>query len=228
MTPTLWIAVGAPLVGLLGVLLGLWLGQKRWKAEQAQKECALYEENLKATYLELWDVVQDIHIKLREMLGGLNGDEFATLLKTVNNFMMRKGLYIERDDRHLVLQYLSRTYEFLQILVEGGGLGKLVLISMSHDEMPRTIEQMTYLSNSADELRSKLRNRVREVVGAPPSDAWPLDTSPPGDLAKRLHKAVDDRRGPATRSSWTPAVLPPVSSSSGADPDDDDYFVTLD
>lgn len=88
-----------PVLGLVGTALGIWIGQNRWKREQSTKEEALYKDNVRSTYLELWNVVEEAHIKMRESLDGLTAERFSGFMADVNNFMIRRGLYIERQDR---------------------------------------------------------------------------------------------------------------------------------
>lgn len=191
MTPALWIAIVGPLLALAGVLLGLWLGQKRWKAEQLQKERTKYDENLKATYLELWDVVEEVHIKMRSGLVGFTAEEFGGLIADVNNFMIRKGLFIERQDRYLVLEYLFWTNEFLRRVVSSKEGRAYVLHSLSSDEMPTHVEELHQISEKAEELRGRLRARIREVIGAPHSDGWNPEEQPSEDLKGKLQQLAE-------------------------------------
>jgi hypothetical protein len=46
-----WLIVLGPFLGLLGTGLGIWIGQRRWKHEQAESRSALYRDNLRAAYL---------------------------------------------------------------------------------------------------------------------------------------------------------------------------------
>jgi hypothetical protein len=152
-------------------------GQRRWKREQADSDSALYRESLRAAYLELWDIVEDAHLKMRAALGG-TPSQLSGFVADVNNFMIRRGLYIERRDRFLVLEDLFWTHELLR-QVAGTDMGREALLtSLTHDDMPRSINVLDEVKNRAEQLRNQLRERIREVVGAPPSERERQETKP--------------------------------------------------
>ena len=91
---TVFLAVLGPVLGLGGVLTGLWVGERRAKREVLRDDAKIYREKLVATYLELWDVVEDIHVRMRESaLLGISATSFSGLLADVNNFMIRRGAF---------------------------------------------------------------------------------------------------------------------------------------
>jgi hypothetical protein len=208
-TPTLAVSIGTPLVALAGVLVGLWLGHKRWKVEQAQKENSRFDGDLKDTYVELWNVVEDVHLTMRNSPTGLTPAEFGGLIADVNNFMIRKGLYIERPDRYLVLEYLFWTNEFLRRVVASGEGRAYVAVSLAHDDLAPQIDELGLISDRAEALRNRLRQRIRQVVGAPPSSGWSPDERPSDDLKVKMQQLVDEvRAGQRSQISPTDTELP--------------------
>jgi hypothetical protein len=192
MSPTLLVSLASPLLALGGVILGLWLGQRRWKAEQAQDERSTYENNLRATYLELWDVVEDVHITMRNSAVGLSPEEFGGLIADVNNFMIRKGLFIERKDRYLVLEYLFWTNEFLRRVVSSNEGRAYIAISLANDELPSMVQELELISRKSEELRSALRARIRLIVGAPSSEGWSPDERPSVHLMQQMQQLATE------------------------------------
>ncbi|MEU1841166.1 hypothetical protein [Micromonospora chersina] len=192
MNTTLAVSIASPLLALGGVLFGLWLGHKRWRVEQTQKEGSRFDGDLKATYLELWSVVEDVHLTMRNRVVGLLPEEFGGLIADVNNFMIRKGLFIERKDRYLVLEYLFWTNEFLRRMVASGEGRAYVAISLQHDELAPRVDELRLIAERAERLRNALRQRIRQVVGAPPSTGWSPDERPSDDLKRKMQELVDE------------------------------------
>jgi hypothetical protein len=209
---TLVVSLGSPVLALGGVLLGLWLGQRRWKVEQIQKDRSTYDNNLRATYLELWDIVEDAHIKMRNSTVGLSAEEFGGHIADVNNFMIRKGLYIERKDRYLVLEYLFWTNEFLRRVVSSDEGRAYVAISLANDELPSMVEELELISQKADQLRSSLRTRIRLVIGAPSSNGWNPAERPSAQLISQMQElAASVQSGREARRQ--PILRPPDDST---------------
>lgn len=100
------LGVLGPVLGLLGVGLGVWIGHRQWERDFAKKNAESFESHLRDAYFGLWDVVEDAHLKMGSALDELTPEVFSGFLADVNNFMIRHGLYIQRDDRLLVLEYL--------------------------------------------------------------------------------------------------------------------------
>lgn len=169
-------------------MLGLLVGQRRWKKEQIKQEKKKYDDGLQETYLELWDVVEDAHMKMRQSLvGEANPARASAFVADVNNFMIRKGLYIERRDRFLVLEYLFWTNEYLRILASSPSGRAAILTSLAHDdELPANIMMLKEVENKAQALRNELRDRIRSVIGAPPSSGWSSEIRPSDDLLGKL------------------------------------------
>jgi hypothetical protein len=203
------IAVITPIVGLIGTLLGLWIGHRRWHRELAIKDSDRYKEELRVAYLELWDVVEDAHLKMRAAIVGLTPETFSGFLADVNNFMIRRGLFIERQDRHLVLEYLFWTNEYLRLLATTPQGRYLIQTTIAHNDLPTDLDILDGVKDRAVSLRNNLRSRIREVVGAPESSAWSTEVQPSAELLKQLDdlkeaitENIKERRG---------LVVPPVN-----------------
>lgn len=192
-----FLAVLGPVLGLIGTGLGLWIGHRRGKTESALKEQEAFQGNLRAAYFSLWDVVEDAHLKMRSALDGLTAEVFSGFLADVNNFMIKHGLYIERDDRLLVLEYLFWTNEYLRVLTQSPRGKAAVLASLVHSadqglEFGDRVRMLEELQERAVELRNQLRARIRQVVGAPPSTAWSPEHGPSKQLLEKLNRLTED------------------------------------
>lgn len=186
MDSTAFAIIFGPIIGLVGTLVGLWLGHHQWRRERDQQDRKLFDEKLQTAYFELWHVVEDAHLTMRASLSAVSSADFSGHLTDVNNFMIRHGLYIERDDRYLVLQYLFWTNEYLRRLVAEPHGREYLLSSMAHDGLSERIDVLAEVQKRAEALRDQLRQRIREVVGAPKSDAWSEDHRPSEELLDQL------------------------------------------
>ncbi|MET7372866.1 hypothetical protein [Micromonospora arida] len=191
MSATLAVSIATPLLAMAGVLFGLWLGHRRWRVEQTQKVASHFDDNLRQTYLELWDVVEDVHLRMRSAVTGLSPGEFGGLIADVNNFMIRKGLFIERKDRYLVLEYLFWTNEFLRRVVSSEEGRAYIAVSMAHSDLSPRVDELALIADRAEALRSELRERIRQVVGAPSSQGWSPTERPSEDLKHKMQKLVE-------------------------------------
>ncbi len=222
----IFLAVLAPVLGLTGTALGLWLGERRWKRDSQRKEAEGFQVNLRQAYFGLWDIVEDAHLKMRAALEGLTAEVFSGFLADVNNFMIKHGLYITRDDRILVLEYLFWTNEYLRVLAQSPRGRALVEMSMAYTTredggLGMQVQVLEELQDRAQELRNLLRSRIREVVGAPPSDAWSSGHQPSAELLEKLDSlvsAVEKRQEDAAArevKGWGPIASTEVHGIQG-------------
>ncbi len=165
MTPV-WIAILSPFLGFLGTILGIYIGQRRWKREQNADNSSQYQEKLREAYLELWDIVQDVHIEMRSAFGDEAEDKLSEFVAKTNNFMIRRGLYIERQDRYLVLEYLFYTHEFLR-QISGTPEGRSALItSIPIADIPADVVLLGQVKIKAEDLRATNFANESETYGA--------------------------------------------------------------
>jgi len=189
----IWPALLAPIIGLVGTLLGVWIGHRRWRYEQANRERRKLREEQQATYLELWDVVETCHVEMRNADGFDDPRTFSGFIADVNNFMIRRGLFIEAEDRNLVLEYLFWTYEFIRRAAETlEGRAALEVTAMYPSEFPSRIEMLGEVRDRAEQLRDKLRNRVRQVLGAGDTTPFPKGEPPSAGLSAKLRQLSEE------------------------------------
>jgi len=218
----IFLAALGPVLGLLGTVFGVWLGHRQWKQEAARTDAASFQEHLREAYFKLWDVVEEAHLKMRGALDGLTPEVFSGFLADVNNFMIRHGLYIEREDRTLVLEYLFWTNEYLRILSQSPRGRALLEVSLAvvtdaeGRQLSSNVALLSEVQDRAQDLRNRLRSRIRDVVGAPPSDAWDIDKQTSEDLLTKLTELVDIVERRQTREDRPPnLILRPEGHSTG-------------
>lgn len=182
----MWLALAGPLLGLCGVITGLWLGERRWKRDAARDDTKLYRDKLVTTYFELWEIVNVTNEQMRQALSdGIDAHARAKLIANVNDFMLRAGIYIERQDRILVLDYLSCTHEYFNLLA-GSGREDELFMSMPHDDLAQHVEGAIRAQGRADALRNALRERVQVIAKMNRSGGWDPGIKPSRELVAKL------------------------------------------
>ncbi|MGW5514374.1 hypothetical protein [Nocardia africana] len=116
-------------------MAGLWLGERRRRRDQTRQDNARYQDGLRDAYLELWDIVEDAHLKMRACLDDLTPETFSGLLADVSGFMIRRGTFIESGDRQLVLEYLFWTNEYMRIA--SSSVRAITKVHLSFRRQPR-------------------------------------------------------------------------------------------
>ncbi len=151
------------------------------------KQRGEFIKNERHAYAGLWDVTARTQEEMRGALDSLTPERFSGMLADVNSFMLREGLYIERDDRLLTIEYLFWVNEYLRI-VATTHRGD-VLSSMVHEGLPHNVTLIDEVLDRANELRSSLRGRIRDKLDAPQSYA--------GGTTRRSHPRTcwDKSRG---------------------------------
>jgi hypothetical protein len=170
MTPII-LGIAGPLLGLLGVVLGIWYGQRHWRRERDERQGDFYRARRQEAYTGLWEVVQDAHLRMRASLTrGL--DDFSVFLTDVNSFAWKRGLYVDDIDRELAQEYLFLVYEFLQLVAKNEAAKHWVVTSASlPDDTPSTLTAMKVAEDEANVVRDRLAERIRVALGAAPEES---------------------------------------------------------
>ncbi len=94
---TVMLAIVGPLIALAGVVAGLWLGQRQWKAEQARKDAEeareqrdTFIENERRAYSGLWELTARTQEEMRGALEALTPQRFSGLLADLNAYMLAR------------------------------------------------------------------------------------------------------------------------------------------
>lgn len=166
---TIILGLASPVLGLAGVVLGIWYGQRHWKRERQDRVGDFYHAKRREAYTELWEVVQDAHLGMRASLtDGLSFD-FSVFLTNVNSFAWKHGLYVEDDDRELAQAYLYLTYEFLRLVAQNEVAGSWIATTAAFpSDVPATLRRMKVAEDEANTARDRLIERIRAVIGGQP------------------------------------------------------------
>src|SRR5713101_4705205 len=102
------------LIALVGTVLALLIGYRQWKRQQDTSRVGEFRTQKQQTYKELWEKLEDVHVRLRTEVVG--SDEFSFLIRDVNSYILKRGLYLENDDQALANQYLSKVRQFTNLV----------------------------------------------------------------------------------------------------------------
>ncbi|MEC3919410.1 hypothetical protein [Nocardia sp. CDC160] len=188
------VAIIGPAMALVGVLAGLWVGEHRWRREQARLDSAKFKGLQQDAYLELWGVVEEVQLKMRAALEELGPETFSGLLTDVNSFVIRHGVYIEDSDRQLVLEYLFWLNEYLRLLAKSPRGRELIELTAPHGisawDFGGRLELIGELENRINRLRDQLRERIKQIVGAEPNRSSTV--RPSAALLVQLRSLVEE------------------------------------
>jgi hypothetical protein len=98
------------LVALVGTVLAILIGYRQWKRQQDATRESEFRTQKQQTYRELWEKLEDVHVRLRTDI--VESDEFSSLIRDVNSYILKRGVYLENDDQALATQYLAKIREF--------------------------------------------------------------------------------------------------------------------
>jgi len=236
---TLVLGLVGPVLGLLGVCLGIWYGQRRWRGDREAHHSDYYQTKRKEAYVGLWEVVQDAHLSMRESLTRTFSEDFAPFLTNVNAFVWKHGIYISDKDRDLAQEYLYTVYEFLRLVVNNEAAKHWIISSISFPEdTPSTLSSMKIAEDKANAVRDQLTGRIRTVIGGLPeqrvaSRNWAqYENSREGQVLSARFKAFLQR----SLEGDSPKLILPATNKAqsnisgqeplpGIDPDMDDDWI---
>ncbi len=102
------------LIALVGTVLAILIGYRQWKRQQDTTREGEFRTQKQQTYKELWEKLEDVHVRLRTEV--VTSDEFRSVVRDVNSYILKRGLYLEKDDQALANRYLSRVREFTSLV----------------------------------------------------------------------------------------------------------------
>jgi hypothetical protein len=106
------------LLGLLGTLFGLWVGQSRWSSELRMKKRRAFDAKRHVAYEELWNIVENGHITLRVDVPEVA--EVRKLEQHINAFRMRNAIYLDAEDSTLAGAYFNTVVKLATAIAESG------------------------------------------------------------------------------------------------------------
>jgi len=168
-------------IGLLGTVLGLWLGHRRWASELGMNKRRAFDFRRHQAYLQLWDIVESAHIKIRGSLP--TPAEIAELDRQINAFRMRNDPFIDADDAALSNRYFNGIVRLAEEVADSGSKELAERFSQTGVFGPEEVGELNELANATSnlkELRDQLIGRVRVVLTETSYAVDPSASAAPG------------------------------------------------
>jgi hypothetical protein len=153
------------LIALAGTILVAFVGYRQWKRQQDSSRGSDYRSQRQQTYKELWEKLEDVHVRLRTEAVG--GDEFSSLVRDVNSFILKRGLYLEKDDQDLANQYMSKVREFTELVAACDSPEAKMAVNKTGAipaAVVRYAQESGKLQSEVDAIREELLVRYRKVL----------------------------------------------------------------
>jgi hypothetical protein len=165
MTNGLLAVVGPAIIGLLGTVLGLWIGHRRWYAEHRLAKRRAFDASRYDAYQKLWEVVESAHIKIRvELPTKLQMEE---LQRGINVFRMRNAILIDQPDSELAEEYFRCAMQLGNAIAEHGSKEFLSDYNTTRSDLGPDAQRVNELAEASTKLttvRNQLISRVKAVL----------------------------------------------------------------
>ncbi|HXC95470.1 MAG TPA: hypothetical protein VNU92_07205 [Edaphobacter sp.] len=155
------------LIALTGTTLTIFVGYRQWKGQQDASRNNDFQTERQRTYKELWEKLEDLHVRLRTEVVG--GEEFHTIIRDINSYMLKRGLYLETDDQTLANEYLSKVREFTGVVAASDSADAKAAVSDTRAFSPAftsSVQKLAKIQTEVDQIRGKLVARYRAVLSA--------------------------------------------------------------
>lgn len=173
MNDILKVAIPAIIV-LIGTIITVLIGYRQWKRQQETSRYGTFLTEKQSAYKELWEKLEDVHIKLRTEDVGIT--EFNNLVREVNSYILKKGLYIEEIDREYSSRYLKSIFEMKEIIAKPEDeIDEIAHIEMEESwsltdpglpvEVTSQARELIRIAREVDETRNMILERFRKIIG---------------------------------------------------------------
>jgi hypothetical protein len=153
-------------IALIGTVIGLIFGYKKWKSEQNLKSFGQFGKDKQNAYKELWNRVEEFNIKVR--LEEVDSNDFSIYLQNLNAFLLKSGIYIKDEDRVLANDYVEAVYLFQKTVKDSDIEAAKVPLGDTAIIPPHVFEQSKEIKRTqqnALSLRDELLTKIRKVLG---------------------------------------------------------------
>jgi hypothetical protein len=152
-------------VGLLGTILGLWLGHWRWSSELRMTKRRAFDARRHAAYAELWNVVEGAHIVIRTARP--DAKDVQKLEQEINVFCLRNAIVLDPADAKLSTGYFNAVVRLSNVIAESGSRELeerfAMSVSFASSEIAH-VQGLVDATENAARLRDELSERIRAVM----------------------------------------------------------------
>ena len=154
-------------IALLGTVLTLSVAYGQWKRNRHDAAGLPLLEKKRAAYQALWENLEDAHVKLRTSIDVTKEEEFHTLLREINSFLIRNALFIEQDDCRVAQEYVAALGTVASIVKTCGNKEAEVAWQITAeipDDVAGQVEALREATDQVARIREQLRVRCRAVL----------------------------------------------------------------
>jgi hypothetical protein len=153
------------IIAFLGTVIAVFVGYRQWKRQQDTTRTGDFRTERQKTYKELWEKLKDVHVRLRTK--AVATEEFRSLLRDVNSYILQHSLYLEKDDHHLANQYLAKVRDFTSLVATCSSTPAKIAVEDTADippEVVKSIAEMAKAQKDVDQIREGIVARYRKVL----------------------------------------------------------------
>jgi hypothetical protein len=153
------------LIALIGTVLTILIGYRQWRRQQETSRDGDFRTQKQQTYKELWEKLEDVHVRLR--FEDVGHEEFSSLVRDVNSYILKRGLYLEKDDQTLANQYLSKVREFTNRVAACDSTEAKEAIGLTQaipEQVTQNVKELAKVQTETNQIREKILIRYRTVV----------------------------------------------------------------
>jgi hypothetical protein len=153
------------IIALVGTIIAVFVGYRQWKRQQDTTRTSDFQAERQKTYKELWEKLEDVHVRLRTM--AVQTEEFRSLLRDVNSYILKHSLYLEKDDHRLANQYLAKVRDFTNLVASFSSAPAKIALEDTADippEVMKSVEEMAKAQKDVDQIREGIVARYRKVL----------------------------------------------------------------
>jgi hypothetical protein len=153
------------LIALAGTLVVALIGYRQWRRQQTATREEDFRKQQKETYKELWNKLEDVHVKLR--VEDVPKEDFRSMTREVNTYVLKNSLYLDKKDQELANDYLSQVRRFVEIVESSGVEAAMETLNDTGfltANVCRCVRELSYSQNEMEKVRDALIARYRKVL----------------------------------------------------------------
>ena len=162
--------VVAPVLGLIGVLVGVVFGYRQWKKQHALARYGAILTERQQAYKDTWSRLEEIHLFIRTEQ--FEESRFFELVRSVNSHLMKVGLVLDRGDKGLVNAYMQALEALGRSLLDAKASSERdKAVKTLHDtspippEMLERVQGLRVAYENVESARENLISHFRAVIG---------------------------------------------------------------
>ena len=99
----------------------------------------------------------------------MGGEEFRTLIRDINSYILKRSLYLEADNQTLANEYLSKVREFTNVVAASDSADAKAAVGLTQEFSPAftsTVQELVKIQTEVDSIREVILARYRAVLGS--------------------------------------------------------------